>query len=72
MKSSWPTYAQDAVAGKVTGEKNFVKYIGTLQPTYKVVWRLDQPYYKSIGINTPSELAEATLFVQQLQKIKKT
>jgi bifunctional UDP-N-acetylglucosamine pyrophosphorylase/glucosamine-1-phosphate N-acetyltransferase len=67
LESSWDRYAQHASAGKVTGEKNFVKYIGTLHPEFRVFWRLDQPYYKSIGINTPEELAEATLFVKQHQ-----
>lgn len=67
LVNSWSRYALHAKAGKVTGEKNFVKYIGTLQPEFRVFWRLDQPYYKSIGINTPAELAEATLFVKQRQ-----
>ncbi len=67
LQATWSAYAQQACPGKVTGEKNFVKYIGTLHPDFKVFWRLDQPYYKSIGINTPAELAEAPLFVKQQQ-----
>jgi CTP:molybdopterin cytidylyltransferase MocA len=69
LELTWGDYAQHALAGKVTGEKNFVKYIGTLQPKFQVFWRLDQPFYKSLGINTPEELAEATLYVKQRQAI---
>jgi bifunctional N-acetylglucosamine-1-phosphate-uridyltransferase/glucosamine-1-phosphate-acetyltransferase GlmU-like protein len=69
LQASWGHYAQQASKGKVTGEKNFVKYIGTLHPKFQVFWRLDQPFYKSLGINTPAELAEATLYVKQRQAI---
>lgn len=69
LAGSWSQYATLASAGKVTGEKNFVKYIGTLHPNFQVFWRLDQPFYKSLGINTPAELAEAALFLQQRQAI---
>jgi hypothetical protein len=69
LELSWGDYAQHTRAGKVTGEKNFVKYIGTLHPRFQVFWRLDQPFYKSLGINTPAELAEATLYVKQRQAI---
>jgi bifunctional N-acetylglucosamine-1-phosphate-uridyltransferase/glucosamine-1-phosphate-acetyltransferase GlmU-like protein len=69
LAKSWSSYAALASAGKVTGEKNFVKYIGTLHPNFQVFWRLDQPFYKSLGINTPAELAEAALFLKQRQAI---
>ena len=69
LQASWAHYAEHAPTGKVTGEKNFVKYIGTLHPQFKVFWRLDQPFYKSLGINTPEELAQAKLYVEQREHL---
>jgi len=69
LEATWSAYAANAKPGNVTGEKNFVKYIGTLHPQFKVFWRLDQPYYKSLGINTPAELAEAKLYVEQREQL---
>lgn len=69
LQATWSDYAAHAKPGKVTGEKNFVKYIGTLHPQFKVYWRLDQPFYKSLGINTPAELAEAKLYVEQREQL---
>ncbi len=71
LQQTWSAYAKQAKPGNVTGEKNFVKYIGTLHPQFKVFWRLDQPFYKSLGINTPAELAEAKLYVEQREQLTK-
>lgn len=70
IESSWPLYKLNAPFGKVTGERNFVKFFETIQQKTEIFWRLDQPYYKSIGINTPEELNEANLFLNQKDQIR--
>jgi hypothetical protein len=70
IESSWPLYKLNAPFGKVTGERNFVKFFETIQQKTEIFWRLDQPYYKSIGINTPEELKEANLFLNQKDQIR--
>lgn len=69
IESTWPLYKANASYGKVTGERNFVKFFETVQQKTEIFWRLDQPYYKSIGINTPEELKEANLFLSQKDQI---
>jgi len=69
IESAWPLYKINAPFGKVTGERNFVKFFETIQQKTVIFWRLDQPYYKSIGINTPEELNEANLFLNQKEQI---
>lgn len=69
IESTWPSYKTHAPYGKVTGERNFVKFFETVQQKMEIFWRLDQPYYKSIGINTPKELNEANLFLSQKDQI---
>jgi len=70
IESTWPLYKINAPFGKVTGERNFVKFFETIQQNIAIFWRLDQPYYKSIGINTPEELNEANLFLNQKDQIR--
>lgn len=62
----WSTYKNIDISGKVTGEKSFLKLIMLLQKANTVHWRLDQPSYKGLGINTPDELAESITFMEQL------
>lgn len=69
IESTWPLYKINALSGKKTGERNFVKFFETVQQKIEIFWRLDQPYYKSIGINTPEELDEANLFLCQKNQI---
>ena len=69
IESTWPQYKFNAPFGKVTGERNFVKFFETVQQKTEIFWRLDQPYYKAIGINTPEELIEANLFLNQKDQI---
>lgn len=70
IESAWPLYKLNAPFGKITGERNFVKFFETVQNKIEIFWRLDQPYYKSIGINTPEELNEANLFLNQKDQIR--
>jgi bifunctional N-acetylglucosamine-1-phosphate-uridyltransferase/glucosamine-1-phosphate-acetyltransferase GlmU-like protein len=69
IEAAWPLYKLNAPKGKVTGERNFVKFFESVQQIVEIYWRLDQPYYKSIGINTPEELKEANLFLNQKNQI---
>lgn len=65
----WDTYKSIENSGKVTGEKSFLKLIMLFQETYPIHWRLDQPSFKGLGINTPGELAESVSFMEQLNQL---
>lgn len=66
----WDTYKRMDTSGKVTGEKSFLKLIMLFQKTHSVHWRLDQPSFKGLGINTPDELAESISFMEQLSHLQ--
>lgn len=65
IRHSWNSYLEKATFGKITGERNFIKYFEILAFTNTILFRFDQPYFKSIGINTIDELNEAKLFIHQ-------
>ena len=71
IETCWETYKNKAPMGQITHERNFVKFFETIQTHFAIHWRLDQPYYKSIGINTPTELKEANLLMSQIQFARK-
>lgn len=65
----WDTYKGIDNSGEVTGEKSFLKLIMLFQKTNSIHWRLDQPSFKGLGINTPDELAESVSFMEQLNHL---
>jgi bifunctional N-acetylglucosamine-1-phosphate-uridyltransferase/glucosamine-1-phosphate-acetyltransferase GlmU-like protein len=65
IESCWNNYKIYAKKGKVTNEKNFVKFFEVIDNNFPIFWRIDQPYYKSIGINTKNDLIEANMFLNQ-------
>lgn len=66
----WDTFKNIDISGKVTGEKSFLKLLMLFQKTNSIHWRLDQPSYKGLGINTPDELAESISFIEQLNQLQ--
>lgn len=66
----WDKYKQMELNGKVTGEKSFLKLIPHFRQNHSIHWRLDQPSYKGMGINTPEELSETDLFMKQMDQLK--
>tara|TARA_R100001143_G_C3360967_1_gene135584 strand:- start:1486 stop:2241 length:756 start_codon:yes stop_codon:yes gene_type:complete len=65
----WDAYKNIDTSGNVTGEKSFLKLLMLFQETNSIHWRLDQPSYKGLGINTPDELAESISFMEQLNQL---
>lgn len=66
----WDTFKKIDTSGNVTGEKSFLKLLMLFQKTNSIHWRLDQPSYKGLGINTPDELAESISYMKQLNQLK--
>lgn len=58
LQSCWDDYLKYAMFGAITGEKNFVKFLMIVHDSFNISWRLDQPNYKSLGINTSDELVQ--------------
>lgn len=67
----WEGFKNKAPRGKITGEQNFVKFFELIQEKYKIKWALDQPNFRSIGINTPEDLLEAQSIYSQQKLIQK-
>ena len=70
IESCWNKYKLIVKPGKVTKEKNFVKFFELVNNDFEIHWRIDQPNYKSIGINTKNDLAEVRMFLNQFSLIK--
>lgn len=65
----WDEYKMNDQTGNVTNEKSFLKIIPKFLNKYSVYWRLDQPSFKGLGINTPDELTETISLIEQLQNM---
>lgn len=70
IQQVWDTYKNMDSSGKITGEKSFLKLLVLFQKSYSIHWRLDQPSFKGLGINTPDELAESISFMEQLNQLE--
>lgn len=70
LRQVWDSYKSIDNSGKVTGEKSFLKLLILFQKSNTIHWRLDQPSFKGLGINTPDELAESVFFMEQLNHLQ--
>ncbi len=65
LLKAWEKYLTVNAKGSITNEKSFLKIIPLMLEEGVIYWRTDQPTYKSLGINTPEELSESKMFIDQ-------
>lgn len=66
LNNIWDKFKKVDQSGKQTDEKSFLKLIPFFDELYNIHWRIDQPSYKGLGINTPAELDESKSIIKQL------
>ncbi len=69
LLNTWSYYRGIEQQGSKTKEKSFLQIIPRFLKSGTISWRVDQPTYKALGINTGEELDEAKFLLDQMRCI---